>query len=347
MRSARTKAIDAAMASMEEVKKNLKLVSNQDSQPPDKAESEKVRLFFKGMGEMRGTMVETKKKVNEWKGPPKARKSNAPAQRPNKRPRVTTEDVVEEPVQGAMVGSPEFREEVKRSISEREGTMEEWYDYVTMGNPGTIFNLASTGLLVVAVGVEETEIRLMMSTLAELLAPEALELQVFASVQNASIGKINPEVLSRFYKESHDPYHATNKSSRVALLQHIAMGVKALQWSIAWSEIKKGSKYQNGRGKVVEDMYLADCEAKGQPIDPEFKDTDEYKTYAGVKDYNTGANRFLAAYKEVRSILLLCPLLNIFRFTNSALGPKVAKAITEMIEDDTEGKLKSREPNHL
>ncbi|KEP49205.1 hypothetical protein V565_105490, partial [Rhizoctonia solani 123E] len=306
MSSARLSAIEAAIAAMHQVKQDLQVVSNVPSaQKPDKAERDASKTLFTVMGEVQTTMVETRKNVHSWKRPPKAKKAagqKSTGQKPTKRAKLTAEDTEEEEeVAGALIGSPEFRNQVKTALNSGEYDLGQWYDNVTMGNPGAMFSLASTGLHIAATGVAEMESKQMASQMVKLLAPDALETAVLESVQNANVGKVTLGHMARFLMETYDPYHAMNKRPRIEFLQHIVLGVKALQWAMAWSEIEKGSKYQDGRGKVVEDMYKAHRKDKGEPIDDnvEFRETDEYRTFASrVKDYNTGANRFLFAYRH-------------------------------------------------
>ncbi|KAG8712357.1 hypothetical protein FRC11_000346 [Ceratobasidium sp. 423] len=341
--STRVATVNEALTALRQAKGKLKAVSNtQGSRPPNQEENDAAKELNTEMSLVRSAMSETKKSVQGWKGPPKRKPSKA--QKPNKRPKVAKKDKEEESNDGALVGSECFRKAMQDTMDSGEYTIDEWYKAITAGDPGTIFDLASYGLYVVATGIANVAPKEMTSALAMVLAPHALKLEVLGSVESARIVDIHTDELFKFYQVASDPHHALNKRPQIELLQHMVLGVQAAQSSIAWSRIEKGSKNKEGRGAVVQRWYREKCQAKGE--DADLGSSEFGKFASGVKDYNSGANRFLEAYKQLGSILFLCPLLNIYRFLNSDLGPKLKKAIGEMAEDDREGKLKGREPMH-
>ncbi|KAG8728904.1 hypothetical protein FRC11_009974 [Ceratobasidium sp. 423] len=353
--STRVATVNEALTALHQAKGKLKAVSNtQGSQPPNQEENDAAKELNTEMSLVRSAISETKKSAQGWKGPPKRKPSKA-ATKPNKPPKVAKkvrgslpvesgikpeflQDKEEESNDGTLVGSECFRKEMQDMMNSGEYTIDEWYKAITAGDPGTIFDLASYGLYVVATGIANVVPKEMTWALAMVLAPHALKLEVLGSVESARIVDIHTDELFN------DPHHALNKRPQIELLQHMVLGVQAAQSSITWSRIEKGSKNKEGRGAVVQRWYREKCEAKGE--DADFGSSEFGKFASGVKDYNSGANRFLEAYKQLGSILLLCPLFNIYRFLNSDLGPKLKKAIGEMAKDDREGKLKGREPMH-
>ncbi|KAG8749833.1 hypothetical protein FRC11_010978, partial [Ceratobasidium sp. 423] len=129
-------------------------------------------------------------------------------------------------------------------------------------------------------------------------------------------------------------------------LYFIAAGLQGLapeeMSSLGWSQLEKGD-IENGKKQVVRETYAAHCEAKHKPVD--YK-SDDFKTFvAQIKDYNSGFNRFLLAYKKLGSVLLLCPqLISAHRFLSPHLGPKLKEAIIGM--DFPQGERQSREHVH-
>ncbi|CAE6427065.1 unnamed protein product [Rhizoctonia solani] len=329
-------ALNEALVALNQAKEKLDAVSNvSGDQPPNREEKDAAQRLASKIGES----------VRAWKGP----KRGAPATttnsiKPIKRTKKDQENPGEEDHSGKLVGSDGFRQDMQDTLADKQPEIKEWYSTITMGDPGTIFDLASCGLYVVAAGIAECNSREMTSALATVLAVDVLKLDVLKSVKHARIADLDSDELYEFYEAAHNHDHALHRRTQIELLQHCTLGVHALQSAISWSKVEKGTKYKDGRATVVQQWYQKKCLAQGKEVD---FNSAEFTTYAnGVKDYNSGANRFLLAYKQLGSILLLSPDLNIHRFIKSSLGPKLKKAIAELVEDDKEGKLKRREPMH-
>ncbi|CAE6431795.1 unnamed protein product [Rhizoctonia solani] len=144
MPSARITAMNAAMTALDDAKLQLELVSNVAGvEPADKTERDVAQQLLRRMGQMRSTMVETRKKVNAWKTRRKQTSTGKPTgQKPSKRPKLAQEEVREsnlgqarahafkEPDDGlgVLIGTPGFREQIKAELDGGEANLSEWYN---------------------------------------------------------------------------------------------------------------------------------------------------------------------------------------------------------------------------
>ncbi|KAL5638126.1 hypothetical protein ACGC1H_004993 [Rhizoctonia solani] len=291
------------------------------------------------MGDMKSLIVVATKSIKEWKGKKGKGKAKARPKQGGFTVTQTAKNTNAEIEERTAIGNAGFNEDLAKAMKDPKYSIPAWYEGISEASAPNMFVDATYGLFCVAAGIEELPREEMSVALASALT-DTLEVEVLQSFEKTRIDDIRPEHLYQFFEEAHTTSNAVNRRPRVMLLQHIVLAIHSLKAALGWSRLEKGDG-ENGKKRIVREAYAADCKAKGLPLD---YDLPAFKTFAKkIKDYNTGVNRFLQAYIELRSILLLLPQLGAQRFISPQLGPKLKEAVAKM---DFEDEAQDRERVH-
>ncbi|CAE6456064.1 unnamed protein product, partial [Rhizoctonia solani] len=268
------------------------------SHPLNPEESRVADALFTKMTNFRKVLTSGKEAVKGWK---KKRASTNRVQGSSaKRPRPAPESD-EDDESLVLVGSPSFKDEVKKAIKKPNYTAQEWFQMILEGNGGTMFQEATSGLYMVATGIANLPTQALNETVEETLkSPTASE--VMELTDQTRIAEIDGEDLYRRYKATKNPSGALNQRTPLYILQHLVLSIHNLQFSLGWSRLSKGDT-EGGKSFVVRQAYQARCAIKGIGCDYQ---SPKFLSFAKkFKDYNTGANRFLDAYLRVNRKVLV------------------------------------------
>ncbi|CAE7232532.1 unnamed protein product [Rhizoctonia solani] len=302
----------------------------QPSRPLNKLEKQGLKEFLSALGEVKKTSKGSVQSVKDWKrvgragaqgrrGGKRGRGSKPDKPRKNgnheEEPDDNGDDDEEEEVE-PQIGAPNMKDQLEAAVSGTPLLIRTWYKAISQANAKNMSIDAAQGLLSIAPGIESGSDDEMTDALMDVLT-DNLERQVLDAFDNQAIDEIQPSDLHRYFKESRNKTGPLNKLPRVALLQHIVSSIETLKCMLAWNQLEKG---RNGKAGVMEQMYEAKCEEE-----------DNVENFASfeksVRTYHTGCNRFLDAYAELGSVLLLCPRLRLARFADTRLGPKLLEAV--------------------
>ncbi|KDN35868.1 hypothetical protein RSAG8_11230, partial [Rhizoctonia solani AG-8 WAC10335] len=166
------------------------------SHPLNPEESRVADALFTKMTNFRKVLTSGKEAVKGWK---KKRASTNRVQGSSaKRPRPAPESD-EDDESLVLVGSPSFKDEVKKAIKKPNYTAQEWFQMILEGNGGTMFQEATSGLYMVATGIANLPTQALNETVEETLkSPTASE--VMELTDQTRIAEIDGEDLYRRYK---------------------------------------------------------------------------------------------------------------------------------------------------
>ncbi|CAE6471316.1 unnamed protein product [Rhizoctonia solani] len=202
----------------------------------------------------------------------------------------------------------------------------EWFESISAGDAKNMFIDASSALLSIARGMEDIAGDEMGLELKGVLI-DNLEEQVLEALERKAIADINTRDLHSLYKEAGDRKSALDRHPRTRLVQHIVLSINTLKSALAWAQLEKGHG-ENGKSKIFEDTYKIECQEKGLECD--LKSRDFFAFRKSMKNYNTGCNRFVLAYRQFGSIIYLYPRLRAQRFADSKLGPRLKETVEQM-----------------
>ncbi|CAE6436351.1 unnamed protein product [Rhizoctonia solani] len=293
-------------------------------------EGEAIDGLLTEMGNMKSLIVVTTKSIKEWTGKKGKGKRALPKQ--GFTVTQTAKNINAEIEERTAIGNAGFNEDLAKAMKDPKYSISAWYEGISEASAPNMFVDATYGLFCVAAGIEELPLEEMNVALASVLT-DTLEAEVLQSFEKTRVGDIQPEHLYRFFEEAHTTSNAVNRRPRVILLQHIVLAIHSLKAALGWSRLEKGDG-ENGKKRIVREAYASHCKAKGLPLD---YDLPAFRTFAKkIKDYNTGISRFLQAYIQLGSILLLLPQLGAQRFISPQLGPRLKEAVARLDEESRE-----------
>ncbi|CAE6535026.1 unnamed protein product [Rhizoctonia solani] len=221
-----------------------------------------------------------------------------------------------------------MKERVLAAIEAPALSIEAWFESISEADGKNRFIDAAHGLLCIAPGIEEMS--------EEDMSLALVDQSRATSVGHAAQKERRPKDLHYYYKETRAKKGALNKRSRVALLQHIVLSIHTLKSALAWRRLENGYG-ENGKMTIVMEAY-----SEEEGCDVNFGSQAFKSFHKSIKDYDTGCARFLDAYLQLGSNLLLCQRLRLQRFSNPVLGPKLAEAVGWVVLPEAEANRRER-----
>ncbi|CAE6472634.1 unnamed protein product [Rhizoctonia solani] len=297
----------------------------------NKPERAAVAEFTKEVGEMKASANAAIESTKGWKRANSTRKrpgrggsSSSSKRSKGNKGQVNSKKTQESDSESdneIKIGADGMKERLIEAMDDTSITIPAWFAEMMKAEARNRFIDAAEVLLFIAPGIEEAPTETMFDELMEVLSDD-FEKQVLGALDKTSVGEIEPKELHYYFKATTGSKSVLNKHPRGALLQHIVLGVHSLKSALGWARLERGIG-ENGKSTVVKQTYEVECE--GNEADFESR---EFELFASrLKDYHTGCNRFLAAYRRLGSILLLCPRLRFQRFADSRLGPELGRTV--------------------